>query len=130
MLDNIEHKNLTRIEIDLTYRYLQVWNEDILVDVVDVTSLTGHINSLLVYYVTTSLYDTIPPNIYMTSINTGMDQTYHSGETMVARDNIKENWVCDISKYGTRNIVQNSVKEMLIKAVPADCLEEKRDQRK
>ena len=114
VLDKFKPISLTRIESKPMYSYLQVWNEEIWGDVVAVLSLIGQGNGLLGDYTTPTLYTTIYTNPYLTPHNPGTNATYPPGATMVARDNIKDNWKRDIIKYATRNIYQNTAEKMLI----------------
>ena len=53
---------------------------------------------------------------------------YPLGAALVARENVKEKWKRDITKYSTGKICQNAVKKILIEAVLKDCFEEKYNQ--
>ena len=53
---------------------------------------------------------------------------YPLGAALVARENVKEKWKRDITKYSTGKICQNAVKKILIEAVLKDCFEEKHNQ--
>ena len=81
---------LTRIKSESTYRNFQVWNEYIWGDMAAALSLAIQGNSLLVYYMTPTLYDTICINPYLTPSDPGMNPMYPLGETMVSIDNIKD----------------------------------------
>ena len=86
-------------------------------------SITVQGNGLLGDYNNPNLYDTISANPYLALDNPEKNPTYPPFAKITARENIKDNWECDISESMTRNMSQNLVNKMITKEVMSDCLE-------